>query len=76
MDLRRPFEDRPELSGTRVIAAPVAVRRPSVQRVPQELVAEVEVARIDGAEVVQEPVIDQLLEGHLEVLFRYVHDLG
>ncbi len=76
MDFGRALERGPEFAGASVIATPVRLRRASIQRIAQELVAEVVVTRIDRAEVVQEPMVDQFLERRLQLGHRAIHHAG
>src|SRR5438309_2982687 len=74
MDLGLTLELCPELAGTRVIPPPVGDRDAPVDRVAQELVAEVdEAARTVG---IEDGLIDQLLDRRLDRLRREVHDPG
>ena len=68
MDLRLALELRAELAGPRVVAATVAAGHAAIDRVAQELVAEVvEPAR---ARRLEDYVVDQLLERPVERLGR------
>ena len=77
VDLRlRPRAPAPNSPARAWIAAAVAHRRAPIERVAQQLVAEVVVAVVDRPEVEQDAVVDQLLERLVELPGREVHDPG
>ncbi len=76
VDLGGPDQLGAELRRARVQAAQLADRHGLVQRVPQELVTEVEVALVDPAERVQEGAVDELLQRVVELGDVAVHDPG
>ena len=74
VDLRGALQPRPELARPRVVAAALRGGDRPIQRVAQELVAEV-VQPADAGRV-QDELVDQLLERRLDRVRRQVHDPG
>jgi len=72
VDLGGADERGAELASSCVIDAPIAFGDGAIQRVAQELVAEIEVADVDDVEPVQEPVIDEFLERCVELVDRQI----